>query len=152
MLTVSRASEQRSLPARRRDAKMLIGQLRGCPAPGGTVQEPNLNEEGFVDLFDCVGFFCQRGGKRIYAHWTALILLNNGQQKFAIDFVETVLIHFQHLQRGLRSRQVDFPGATHLSIIAYPAKKPVRDTRSSPGAAGNFHCSRVVNLNSENLG
>ena len=111
-----------------------------------------MHEEGFVDFFNGVGLFGQNGGKRVQADRAALIFFDDSEQELAVDFVEAVLIYFQHLQRGLCGGQVDFAGATDLRIIPHAPQQAVGDTRCAARAAGNLGCARGVDFHSQNLG
>src|SRR3979490_2499640 len=97
---------------------MVIGQLGGDSSAGSSVQEAYLDEEGFVDFFDGVGFFCQSCCQGVQADRTSLIFLDDDQEEFAVDFVEAVAIYFEHLQGGLRCGQVDLSRASYLSVVA----------------------------------
>src|SRR5215470_18796798 len=140
--------EQRALPAIRRDAKVFVCKLCRYPAARSTVQKSYLNEKRLVDLFDRVRFFGEGGGKCVHANRPALILLNDRQQQLAINLVETVTVHFEHLQRGLRRRQIDLPSAAHLRVIAHPTEKAIRNSWRSPRPAGDLQCALAIDLNS----
>jgi hypothetical protein len=44
---------------------VFVGQASGDAAARGAVEEADLDQEGFVDLFEGVLFFGQRGGQRV---------------------------------------------------------------------------------------
>src|ERR1700756_4614960 len=90
-------SKQRTLPPIRSDPEMLISQLRSHPSPWCAVQETNLNQERLVNLLNCIRLLRQHRCQSIHAHRAALILLNNREQQLAVNFVEPMAIHFQHL-------------------------------------------------------
>jgi hypothetical protein len=130
---------------------MFVRQL-GCDASaGGAIQEPDLDQERFVDFFNRVLLLGQGRGQRVHAHRSALIFLDDREQKLSIHFVEAMTIDLQHLQRGLRSRQVDFPRAANLGKVPYPAQQTVGDARSPTRAAGNFERPGVVDLDPKNF-
>ena len=96
--------EQRALPSVRRNSKMFIGQLCSDSAARRAIQETDLDQKWLVNFLNGIGFFCQGCRQRIQADGAALIFLNNNQQQLAVNFVEAVAIHFQHLQGSLSCR------------------------------------------------
>src|SRR5581483_3744749 len=60
-------SEQTVLFPLLRQPEVLIGQLRGHAPARCAVEEANLDEERFVDFFDCLGLFRQGGCQRVHA-------------------------------------------------------------------------------------
>src|SRR5947209_685808 len=115
---------------------MIVGELCGHAAPWSPIQETDLNQERLVNLFNRVRFFGEGRGESVNADRTTLVFFNDCQQQAAIDFVETIAVHFEHLQRGLRCRQVDLPGTADLRIIAYTAEQAIGNSRSASRAAG----------------
>src|SRR5438045_1357005 len=130
---------------------MFIGQLRGHTPARRAVQETNLNQERFVNLFDSIGFFRQCRSQGANPDRAALILLDNGQQQLAIHLVESVAIDFQHLQRRLGSGQVDVASTSDLSIITYPPKQAVGNTRCPARTTGDFEGTRLIDFDPQNL-
>src|SRR5579859_7359580 len=57
--------EKRMLLARRGDSEVIVGELRCDAAARGAIEESDLDEEGLVDVFDRIGFFCQGGCKSV---------------------------------------------------------------------------------------
>lgn len=102
-----RGLEQTGLPSWRGDAEMIIGKLGGHPSAGRAIEEADLDEEGFVDVFDGIGIFGERCSKGIQADRPALVLLHNRQQQTAIHLVEAVLIDFEHLESSLSRSTID---------------------------------------------
>src|ERR1035441_613431 len=112
---VSVTSEQPRLPPRHGHAEMLIRQPR-CDAPARrAVQESNLNQEWFVDLFQRIFFLGQGRSQRAQAHRSAVILLHDGQHEAAVDLVEAVRIHPKHGQSGIGRWPVNAARAAHRS-------------------------------------
>ena len=68
---------------------MFIGQARGHAPAGCAVKKADLNQEWFVDFFQRIRLFRQRSGQGIQAHRAAVVLLNNGEQKPAVNLVES---------------------------------------------------------------
>src|SRR6185369_6248811 len=144
-------SEQRALSAGRRDSKMIVGELRGDASAGCAVQKSNLDEEGFVDFLYCIRFFRERCRQRAHSDRPTLILLDDGEQQLAIDLVESMLVDFEHLERGLGSRKVDLPRAANLGIIADPSQQAIRNAWSATRAAGNFPSAFFVDFDAQNF-
>src|SRR5258705_10100935 len=66
------------------NAKVIVGQTRGDAAARSAVQESDLYQEGLINLFQGVLFFCQRGSQRAEAHRSAVIFLDDRQQQAPI--------------------------------------------------------------------
>src|SRR5579884_788619 len=147
----SQESEEGALLSAGGDTEMLVSELGGDAAAGGAIQEANLDQKRLVDFFYRFGFFCQSGRQRVHADGATLILLDNGEQQLAVNLVEAVLVHFEHLEGGFRCGQVDFAGTPHLGVIPDPAEQPIRNAWRSAGAAGKLRRSRVINLDTQNL-
>src|SRR5215467_14226489 len=62
------------------------------------VQKAVLNQERLVDVFDGVLLFADRGGNAADADGTAAELVDDRPQQLPVDFVEPVLVDFEHLQ------------------------------------------------------
>src|SRR5215469_2281838 len=144
--------EQRTLPPRRTDSEVLVGQLRRHSPAWCAVEESNLNQKGLIDLFDRLRLFGQHRRQGVHAHWPALILLDDREQQLAVNFVKTVAVDLEHLQRRLRRRQIDLSCAADLRVIAHPAQQTIGDARRSPRTAGDLKRSRPVNRHAQNLG
>ena len=86
---------------------MLIGEAGGDAAAGGSVEEANLNEEGFVDLLQRVLLLGQGGGECVEADRPAVVLLDDGAQQAAVEFVEAVSVDLEQAERGLGGGAVD---------------------------------------------
>ena len=81
---------------------MLVGFGGELAAAGGAVQIAGLEEEGFVHVFERGFFFPDRGGQGIGAHRAAVEFFEDGQQDFAVHFVESRVVHAQPVQGFLR--------------------------------------------------
>src|SRR5271166_6673627 len=73
-------------------AEMLVRQMCRNPSARRAVEKPNLDEERFVDLFYRIGLFGERRGQRVHAHRASLVLLDDGEQQLAVNFVEAMAI------------------------------------------------------------
>ena len=90
------------------DAEVFVGEAGGDAAAGGAVEEADLDEEGFVDLFEGVLLFGQRGGEGVEADRAAVIFFDDGAQQAAVEFVEAVGVDLEQGERGLGGGAVDF--------------------------------------------
>ena len=111
---------------------MLICQMSSHPPSRRPIQEANLNEERFVDFFNRIRLLGQHGSQRIYPDRPALIFLDYGQKQLAVNLIETVAIHFQHLEGLLRRRFIDLARTPHLRIVAHPPQQAVGNARRAP--------------------
>ena len=71
-------------------AEVFVGQAGSDATTGSAVQETDLNEERFVDLFEGVLLLCKGGGEGVEADGAAVILLNDGAEEAAVELVEAV--------------------------------------------------------------
>jgi len=97
---------------------MLVGEAGGDPATGRAVEEADLDEEGFVDLFEGILLFGEGGGKGIEADGATIVLLNDGAEQAAIELVESVSIDFKEGEGGLGGGAVNDAGCANLGIVA----------------------------------
>ena len=144
--------EQRVLPAMWLDPEVIVGKLRGNAAARGTMQESDLDQKRLVDFLDGVGVFGDGGGQGFDTDWTTLMALDDGKQKFAVHFVETVAVDFEHLQRGVRAGLVDGAVAADLSVVAHATQQAIRDARSAARTASDFGGAIAVNRDAKNFG
>ena len=114
--------EEHVLFTRREYPEVLVRQLRRDPPALRAVEEPYLDKERLVDFFDRVGLFRKRRRQGVQANRPTLVFLNDGQQQATIDFVESMLIDLQHLQRGLCRNFVDIACSANLRVIANTSK------------------------------
>src|ERR1039458_5547541 len=109
--------EKSGLSSRHGEAEVLIGQARGYAAAGRSVEESDLDEERLVDFFEGVLLLGQGSGQRAQPYWSAVLLLDNGEQEAAVDFVEAVGVHFEHGEGGIGGGAVDGARATDLPLV-----------------------------------
>ena len=93
------------------DAEVFVGEAGGDAAAGGAVEEADLDEEGFVDLFEGVLLLGEGGGEGVEADWAAVVLLYDGAQEAAVELVEAVGIDLEQRESGLGGGAVDVPWA-----------------------------------------
>src|SRR5712691_7652931 len=71
-----RIEQTRLVRERRLDAEMLVSEARCHAPPGSAIEESNLNQVRFDDLFNRIFLFMDRSGDRSQADRTAVKLLN----------------------------------------------------------------------------
>ena len=89
------------------DAEVLVGEAGGDAAAGGAVEEADLDEEGFVDLFEGVLLLGEGGGEGVEADRAAVVLFDDGAQEAAVELVEAVGVDLQQREGGLCGGAVD---------------------------------------------
>ena len=67
------------------DAEVLVGEAGGDAAAGGAIEEADLDEEGFVDLFEGVLLFGEGGGEGVEADWATVVLFYDGAQEASVS-------------------------------------------------------------------
>ncbi len=80
-------------------AEVLVGAGGGHAAARRPVEKADLNQEGFVDLFDRVFLFAHRGGERADADRAAAELVDDGAQQPPVDLVEAARVDLEQPQR-----------------------------------------------------
>jgi len=80
-----------------------------------------------------------------------LIFLDDGEQEFAIDFVEAVLIDFQHLERRFRGGEIDVSGGADLRVVADSAEQAIGDAGRASGTAGDFGGAFAIDFHAEDF-
>jgi len=63
---------------------MFIGQAGSDATAWGARDEAQLQQIGFVDIFDGFGVFAGAGGQRVQANGAAVEFLDDGQQQVAV--------------------------------------------------------------------
>ena len=91
-------SKKRCLLTWQWQAEMLVGEARGDPASWGSVKEAMLDQERLVDFFESVLLFGERGCEGIETHRAAVILFNYRKQQAAVEFVEAMVVNFEHFE------------------------------------------------------
>src|SRR5262245_27704076 len=81
-----------------REAEVFVGARGRDAAARRPIQESGLDQKRFVNVLQRVAFLAERGGQAGHADGTALELVDDRAQQPAIDFVEAVLVDFEHLQ------------------------------------------------------
>src|ERR1019366_1292857 len=77
------------------DFEILVGALGGDAAARGAVEEAELDEIGFVHLFNGLGLFADGGCDGVDTHRSAAEFFQHGAHDFLIDFVETEMVDFE---------------------------------------------------------
>src|SRR3989338_6265419 len=103
---------------RRRKAKMLIGAFRGDASAGGACKHAELEQEGFVNLLDCIDLFlgCRRKGGE--AAGASVEFFDDGAQELAIDLIQAVRVYIEHRESFVCDRLRDMPFCAHLGVVA----------------------------------
>ena len=82
-----------------------------------SIDEAELDEIRFVDLFYGVGLFIDRSGNGIHADWAARIFFEQREHDLLVDFVQTEAIHLQQVQSAGGRPQVDVSFSPNLCVI-----------------------------------
>src|SRR5687767_6765900 len=87
---------------RRRQPEILVGAGGRDAAARCAIEKACLNQERLVDILNRVLVFVDRGGQAVHANRTAAELVDDRLQQFAIDFVESLCIDLEELERIAR--------------------------------------------------
>ena len=131
---------------------MLVGEAGGDAASRGAVEEADLDEEGFVDLFEGVLFFGQRGRQGVEADGASVVFLDDGAEEAAVELVEAVGIDFKHFEGGHGGGAVDLAGCANLGVIADAAEEAVGDAGCAAGTHGDLGGAVAVDGDVEDFG
>ena len=131
---------------------MLIRQFRGDATTWSALQESNLEQKRFVDVFNRVDFLTQDSGDRVDTHRSPVEFVDNRPQKPPICFVKAMLIDVQQPQRVTRNRVVDLAVTADFSKIPRSLQQPVGDARCSTGALRNLGGPRDGDWGLEDVG
>ena len=125
-------------------AEVLVGFGGELAAAGGAVEIAGLEEEGFVHVFERGFFFPDRGSQSIGAHRPAVEFFEDGQEDFAVHFVESRVVHAEPVQGFLRHLLGDDALGFDFGEVPDPPDEPVGDawrparTFADFGGAGGF--------------
>lgn len=131
---------------------MLIGEAGGYAAARGAVEEADLDEEGFVDLFEGVLLFGEGGGEGVEADGAAIVFFDDGAEQAAVEFVEAVGVDFEHFEGGDGGGTVDVAGGADFGIVADAAEEAVGDAGCAAGTHGDLGGTVAVDGDSEDFG
>src|ERR1700730_3409218 len=119
-------SWSQSIPTLRRvQAQVFISEARGDATAWGARDKAQLQQVGFVNVFDGFGVFAGAGGQRVQADGAAIEFLDDGQQQVAVGLVEADMIEFQRFQGCLRYLSCDDAVCAHLGIVAHALEQAV---------------------------
>src|SRR5688572_14508469 len=83
-----------------------------------TFKKAFLDKKGFIDLFNCAGFFTDAYGYSVYANRSASEFLNDSKEDPFIHFIKTVFIDFKRAKRDKRDIMCYFSAAFDLCKVA----------------------------------
>src|SRR5215472_11964261 len=129
---------------------MFISEGCRYPSPLRAVEQPKLHQIRFVDLLDGVLLLAERGRESVQTDWPSAVFVNDREEEIAIDFIQPVLVHTEHLKRFFRHTGSNFSSGAHFSEIADAPQKPVRNARSPAAAARNFLGAGIIHRNLQN--
>ena len=133
-------------------AEVFVGARGGDAAARRAVEHADLHEIGLVHLFDGVLFFAEGRGEGADTDRAAIVLVEEGEKKVAVHFVEAVFIHAEHAQRVLSDFAGDAAVGADFGKIAGAAEQTVGDTRRATAAAGDFHGAAFIHLDVQDFG
>src|SRR5215471_8289591 len=99
------------------EAEVAVRAPRRHASARRAVQKAVLNEERLVNIFDGVFFFADRGSNTANPDGASAELVDDGEQQFSIDLVESVFVDLEHLQRRVGNVERDFPVRTNLCVV-----------------------------------
>src|ERR1700674_2658533 len=80
--------------------KMLVGQPGGHTPTRRAVKKTDLNQKRLINFFQGVRLFRQCGCQRTQTYGAATVLLNNGEQQSAVNFIKAVLVYLKKSGAG----------------------------------------------------
>lgn len=125
---------------------MMKCKLRRDSSPRRPVDKPIFDQIGLIDLLDRPGILADRRRQRIQSHRAAGKLFHDRRQKQTVGLIQTVLIHFQKIQRERGDLPGDLSVIFHLGKIAYPLQETVGKPRGASGTSGEFKRTVLFNL------
>ena len=106
---------------RRGQTKVQVGTI-GCHTPGtGTHHKALLDQKGLQHILNGAAFLAYRRRQIVHPDRATIEFLDNRQQQFAIQHVEAVDIHIQHIQCPLGHLGTDLAIGLDLGIVTHPA-------------------------------
>jgi hypothetical protein len=133
-------------------AEVFVGEAGGYAAAGGAVEEADLDEEGFVDLFEGVLLFGQGGGEGVEADGAAIVFFDDSAEQAAVELVEAVGVDFEEGEGSLGGCAVDATGGADFGEVADAAEEAVGDAGCAAGAHGDLGGAVAVDGDAEDFG
>lgn len=114
---------------------MRVGFRGRDSAAGGAGEEAQLDEVGFVDVFDGFSFFARCRGDGLDADGTAAEFVNQRFEDVPVGRFESEVIDFEEVKRVLGDRVGDESDVSRLREVASAFQEAIGDAR---GAAARF--------------
>src|SRR6266545_1895103 len=133
-------------------AEVVVGRFAGDAATRRALQEPDLDQIRLVEVFDGAAVLADRRRQRVEAGGAAVKALDDGGQQLAIDFVEAVVVDFEHLQSLSGDLRIHLAFVPHFGVVAHATQQAVGDSRRSTRAARDLVGGFGTDRNTENVG
>src|SRR5262245_20085847 len=131
---------------------MLISR-RSHDAPAGrAVQETDLDQVRFVNLFDGFFLFADGGRDRTNADGSAVEFFDDRRQQFTVDFIQTVAVDLHSIERVSGHFGGDASVVFDFGVISDAAQQAVGDARRATRPGGDGPRAAVVNQDVEDRG
>ena len=131
-------------------SEMLISSESGDPSSGRAVQEADLDQVGFINIFDSIFGFADCGRDGVYADWTTVELLDNGKEELSVHLIKTETIDVHHLQPFSGGLSIDDAIGPHLREVTNAFQQPIGDSRSTPTSTRDFAGSFGKDFDAQN--
>ena len=129
---------------------MFISAFGDDSAFGRAGQEADLQEIGFIDIFNRFYFFRSGGGNGGKSDRSALEFFNNSFQNMAVGWFQPGRVDIQHSQSFFGDSAVHAFFVFNLREIADSFQKTIGDAGSFSGAGRNFLKACFVGFYAEN--
>ena len=127
---------------------MFVGKCRHFAPPRCTFEESLLNEEWFINLFECTRVFAQCRSDSSQADRAAMKLLNQERKYLIVDLIKSVTVDMQSFQGITRDGFVNLTGTFYLSKVPYTSQQSVGNTGRTATSAcdlsGSIHSTTDV--------
>jgi hypothetical protein len=109
-------------------SEVFVSRARGDAAPGGPLNESQLEKVRLVHIFDGVQFFGSGGGKGLKTDRSAVELYYYRFYKPAVDRLESQMVHFQKIQRFLGDFVCYNAVSLDFGVISDPLQQAIGDS------------------------
>ena len=124
-----------------------IGFGGGDASAGGAGEESELDEEGFVDVFDGFALFARCGGDGLDADGTTREFVDHGGENVSVGRFETEVIDFEEGERFVREFLIYGFDIFGLCVVADALQEAIGDARRAPTRLRDTRGARGVDAN-----
>src|SRR5206468_8992727 len=126
------------------ETQMQVGSTRDHAPARGAHQKSLLDQERLGDILERAALVADRRRKTVDTDRAAVKALDDRREELAVQGVESLTVHLEQVERGVRDRLIDAPVGANLRIVAHPPQQAVGDARGAARALRDAPCAAFI--------